>query len=253
MSVTELDPPVTPPPMPVDKSGQRVQRMFAAIAPRYDLLNHLLSANVDRAWRRHVARRLTLAPGVPMLDNCTGTGDLAIAIAKRHGPGVPIVASDFCRPMLAVGRTKLTETNRSQIEFVEADGMALPFADGTFQAVTNAFGLRNINDTERGIAEMVRVLRPGGTLAVLEFSRPRVWPLSAVYGLYFRQVLPRVGQYFADNDDKAYEYLPQSVSQFPDGAALTALFDAAGLIETKFEPLTLGIATLYTGVKPIDI
>lgn len=239
----------------VDKSGERVQRMFGEIAPRYDFLNHLLSMNVDRYWRwrtTRIAAPATDGPlaDAPILDMCTGTGDLAFAYDKRAGGRLPIVASDFCPEMLELGRVKNKKRGSdSRIEFVQADAQQLPFEDHRFQIVSVAFGLRNVADTDRGLAEMTRVCAPGGKVAVLEFTTPRWQPLKAIYGWYFRNVLPKIGQWFMKNDSAAYQYLPESVGEFLQYEALAERMEAAGLSDIRFHPLTLGLATLYVGTK----
>ena len=234
----------------VDKSGVRVREMFRQIAPRYDLMNHLLSMNVDRYWRWRAVRRLAINGDTPVLDTCTGTGDLALAVARRGPKAVQVTGSDFCRAMLEIARDKKPEQDADRVRFLEADSQALPFNDDTFQCVTVAFGLRNVADTDRGLREMTRVCRPGGQVLVLEFSRPRLFGLRQIYNFYFTHVLPRIGQWFAKNDKSAYEYLPESVGQFPDGEALVEKMEAAGLSEVSFTPMTCGIATIYLGVKP---
>ncbi len=230
---------------PLDKSGSRVREMFHQIAPRYDAMNHLLSMNIDRYWRWRAVRRLRIEAGVPILDTCTGTGDLAIAIQRRSPPSVEVIGSDFCYAMLEFAAKKKSTATR--VEFIEADSQALPFADQTFGCVTVAFGLRNVADTDQGIREMVRVCRPGGQVLILEFSQPRIWGLRQIYGYYFLNVLPRIGQWFARNDKSAYRYLPESVGQFPDGQALADRLIAAGLTDVRFTPLTFGVATIYEG------
>jgi demethylmenaquinone methyltransferase/2-methoxy-6-polyprenyl-1,4-benzoquinol methylase len=236
--------------MSVDKSEARVQRMFSEIAPRYDLLNHLLSLNIDKYWRWQTVRRAPQRGDWPILDLCTGTGDLALAYARRTR--CPIVAADFCPEMLAIGRQKAAQAGvADRITFVEADAQRLPFGDNQFQLVTIAFGLRNVTNTDQGLREMVRVCRPGGRIAILEFSMPRSTPLRLVYGWYFRRVLPRIGQALARNGSSAYQYLPESVDEFPSYEALTQRMRNAGLDQSHFTPLTLGTATLYIGVKPI--
>lgn len=243
---------------PVDKSESRVRDMFRQVAPRYDAMNHLLSLNIDRYWRRRAVAALRLVDASPILDVCTGTGDLALAIARRVPPEVAVVGSDFCGAMLRIAAEKQSRQARSQqprerrlpIQFVEADAQHLPFEDNTFQAVTVAFGLRNVRDTDRGLAEMTRVCKPGGQVMVLEFSDPTAPGFRQVYQLYFKHVLPRIGQLLARNDKDAYRYLQQSVGQFPQGSQLTARMQAAGLIDTHHRPLTFGVATIYTGVKP---
>ena len=235
----------------VDKSGTRVRQMFAEIAPRYDLMNHLLSLNIDRWWRRIVVRRVPPRGEGPILDVCTGTGDLALAYARASDGQIPIVAADFCPEMLEIGERKFAQSKLSgDLTFVEADTQALPFDDNHFQIVCVAFGLRNVADTDQGLREMARVCTPGGRVAVLEFSLPRWQPFRGIYGFYFRNVLPRIGQWFARNKSDAYNYLPESVQQFPEGQALAARMEAAGLQNVTFQPLTFGVATLYVGEKP---
>ena len=235
----------------VDKSNQRVQRMFAEIAPRYDLMNHLLSMNIDRWWRRKTVRKVPPQGQCPILDVCTGTGDLALAYSRFTQGKVPVVAADFCPEMLEVGRQKKQRAGLDgEVEFVEADTQALPFEDDRFQIVCVAFGLRNVQDTDLGLAEMTRVCAPGGRVAILEFSMPRWQPFRGMYGLYFRHVLPRIGQLFARNSSDAYNYLPESVSQFPEGEALLERMEMAGLDDARCYPLTMGIASLYVAEKP---
>ncbi len=234
----------------IDKSGERVQRMFGEIAPHYDRMNHLLSLNVDRYWRWWTVKKLSPQAGEPILDVCTGTGDLAIAFQRATGGKSEIVATDFCREMLEIGRRKQARAGiGDELKFVEGDAQELPFESDRFAIVSVAFGLRNVADTNRGLAEMTRVCRPGGQVAVLEFSTPRWQPLRGIYLLYFHYVLPRVGQFFARNKSEAYEYLPATVAQFPDGEALAERMRGVGLKNVKYWPLTFGIATLYVGRK----
>jgi demethylmenaquinone methyltransferase/2-methoxy-6-polyprenyl-1,4-benzoquinol methylase len=235
--------------MAVDKSGQRVQQMFGAIAPHYDRMNHLLSLNADRYWRWRTVRTVRPRGSDPILDVCTGTGDLAFAFWRYMKGTTPVVATDFCGEMLQVGRDKARQFGiQHNLEFREADAQSLPFEADTFQVVAVAFGLRNVADTDAGLAEMVRVCRPGGQVAVLEFSLPRRQPLKAAYGFYFRHVLPRIGQRLARNEYAAYDYLPASVGEFPEGEALAERMRNAGLHGVRIRPLTFGIATLYTGI-----
>ncbi|WP_442507011.1 bifunctional demethylmenaquinone methyltransferase/2-methoxy-6-polyprenyl-1,4-benzoquinol methylase UbiE [Novipirellula sp. SH528] len=235
----------------VDKSGSRVREMFRQIAPRYDAMNHLLSLSIDRYWRWRTVRILKLDSAAPVLDTCTGTGDLAIAIAKKAPKNVRVVGSDFCHAMLEIAiRKRRVGTTSESIEFIEADSQSLPFPENRFQCVTVAFGLRNVTDTDKGLREMTRVCTPGGQVVVLEFSQPRLIGLRQAYGFYFRNVLPRIGQLFARNDKSAYKYLPESVGQFPDGQALADRMTAAGLTDVRFTPMTFGVATIYQGTKP---
>ncbi len=237
--------------MPVDKSENRVRRMFGEIAPRYDFLNHLLSFGVDRYWRWQTIRRVPPVGDAPLLDLCSGTGDLALAYASRLPPQSHIVGADFCHEMLAIGRAKAVRAgHNSRLTFIEADAQRLPFPDNHFQIVCVAFGLRNITDTDQGLREMTRVCRPGGRVAVLEFSMPHRQPMRSLYRWFFRRVLPKVGQAVSQSPSGAYNYLPQSVDEFPDGEALAARIAAAGLQDVRFVPMTGGIATLYVGIKP---
>jgi demethylmenaquinone methyltransferase / 2-methoxy-6-polyprenyl-1,4-benzoquinol methylase len=235
----------------VDKSDERVRRMFGSIARRYDFLNHLLSLNIDRSWRRFTTRTVPPQPGVPVLDCCTGTADLALAY-DRAGRGLsPIVGTDFCREMLVLGEAKVRKsTAEGRVVLVEGDTQRLPVPDNRFGVVSAAFGLRNVRDTVRGIDEMIRAARPGGKVAILEFSRPRGRVLGRLYLAFFRHILPRVGQAIAPNVDNAYHYLPRTVLEFPDGQDMLDLLAARGLVDLKMHPLTLGIATLYVGTKP---
>ncbi len=235
--------------MVVDKSETRVRNMFGEIAGRYDFLNHTLSLGVDVYWRWRTVRKVPPTGDAPVLDLCTGTGDLALAYSRASAGRVAIVGADFCRPMLVIGRGKIDHDSANRVTFVEADAQRLPFADDTFQIVSVAFGLRNVTDTDRGLREMVRVCRPGGHVAVLEFSMPRWQPFRAVYGWYFRNVLPRIGQAVSRNGHAAYNYLPQSVGEFPSGEALAERIRAAGASDVRYHPLTLGVATLYVGTK----
>lgn len=236
--------------MPVDKSEIRVRRMFGEIAGRYDRLNHLLSLGVDRYWRWKAVRRAPPLGEGPILDLCTGTGDLALAYYRASRGRARIVAADFCHEMLVLGAAKGHAAGANgQITFVEADAQRLPLADDLFQVVCVAFGLRNVTDTDQGLREMARVCRPGGQVVVLEFSQPRWQPFRAVYGWYFRHVLPRIGQALSRNRHAAYNYLPASVAEFPAGDALAQRMRAAGLKDVVHVPLTLGVATLYVGAK----
>ena len=224
--------------------------MFASIASRYDLLNRLLSLRIDQRWRRTV---VGLVPpddsGRPILDVCTGTGDLALMYARRW-PNIPVEGVDFCVPMLKRAADKARKA-AINVEFREADALALPFPDGKFQLATIAFGLRNLADADAGLREMHRVIAPGGRIAVLEFSTPTNPILRRLYLFYFQRVLPFIGQRIAPNRDSAYHYLPASVLEFPDGEALARKMTEAGFVDAKFKPLTFGVATLYVGRKPI--
>jgi len=234
----------------VDKSSTRIQQMFGQIAPRYDFMNHLLSLGIDKRWRAKTVRRVPPGNG-PVLDLCTGTGDLALAYYKASDASVKIIGSDFCTEMLEIGRDKGRRAGANgRLSFVEADAQQLPFPDDRFAVVCVAFGLRNVEDTDQGLREMVRVCRPGGKVAVLEFSTPQRQPLKAGYLWYFRHVLPRLGRLLARSRDDAYNYLPESVGQFPQGQQLADRMEAAGLSAVEYHPFTFGVATLYIGSKP---
>ena len=202
----------------IDKSDQRVRRMFASIAERYDLLNHLLSLNIDRSWRRFTTRKVPPQPGVPVLDCCTGTADLALAYDRAAKGLTRVIGTDFCREMLLFGEGKVRKHGATgRVVLIEGDTQRLPLPSDTFGVVSVAFGLRNVRDTVRGIDEMIRTARPQGKVAILEFSRPRGRFLGRIYLAFFRHVLPRLGQAIAPNQDQAYHYLPRTVLSFPDG------------------------------------
>jgi demethylmenaquinone methyltransferase / 2-methoxy-6-polyprenyl-1,4-benzoquinol methylase len=226
--------------------------MFGEIAGRYDFLNHLLSLNFDRYWRWRTVRLVPPRPGTSILDVCTGTGDLALAYHRAARGEAEIVAADFTHEMLVIGRWKgeRAGAETARLAFVEADAQSLPLPSDQFDIVCVAFGLRNVADADAGLTEMTRVCAPGGRVAVLEFSSPQWQPFKAVYGWYFRNVLPRVGQLIARNRESAYSYLPESVGEFPQGEALAERMRAAGLTEVTHRALTLGIATIYVGKKP---
>ncbi len=224
----------------------RVREMFSGIAKRYDLLNHLLSGNVDKRWRRIVATRVRdklTSSGARILDVACGTGDLSLTLFESTGARV--VGADFCRPMLEIAAVKTPK----ELPLIEGDALALPFRDGTFEVVTIAFGLRNLASVEGGLAELRRVLKPGGWVAVLEFSRPANAMLRPLFGLYFTKVLPLLGG-LVSGSHGAYSYLPASVQKFPDQKQLLLLMQQAGFEQVKFENLTGGIAALHMGKRP---
>jgi demethylmenaquinone methyltransferase/2-methoxy-6-polyprenyl-1,4-benzoquinol methylase len=235
-------------PTVLDKRETRIRSMFGAIAPTYDFLNHLLSFNIDRYWRWKTTRLAPPAGTGPILDLCTGTGDLALAYQRVAPAGTPIIGADFCGEMLDLAADKCRRAVAA-IRLVQADAQRLPFADNLFQLVTVAFGLRNVTDTNRGLAEMARVTRPGGRVAILEFSKPRHRLFGTLYHWYFKNILPRVGQAISRSRDNAYHYLPASVGEFPDGEALAERMRRQGLADVVWHPFTLGIATLYVGTK----
>lgn len=221
--------------------------MFNGIAPKYDLLNHLLSLGIDKAWRRKAMRELERGAKDRVLDVACGTGDFSIE-ALRHGVR-QVVGVDISENMLAVAREKAWDKGlEEQLEFLYGDSEQLTFPDGNFDAVTVAFGVRNFEHLERGLREMCRVLRPGGRVVILEFSTPDRFPMKQLYRFYFKHILPRVGG-LVSGDRGAYEYLPASVFAFPQGDRFLDIMRACGFRDVRRRPLTFGIATLYTGEK----
>jgi demethylmenaquinone methyltransferase/2-methoxy-6-polyprenyl-1,4-benzoquinol methylase len=227
----------------LSKQSSEIQGMFGRIAHRYDLLNRTLSLGRDVSWRRMVARRVAAVDPTLVLDVCTGTGDLALTI----GDGV--VGADFCLPMLDLARKKAAAGERP-LPLCAADALRLPIRDGVADVVTVAFGIRNFADLERGLGELVRVLRPGGVLLVLEFSRPH-GPLAPLLGWWVRNVPPRVGRWLS-GDAEAYDYLPASVETFPEGSAMCRGLEDLGLVDVSVRPLTGGVASLYEGTRPVE-
>jgi demethylmenaquinone methyltransferase / 2-methoxy-6-polyprenyl-1,4-benzoquinol methylase len=239
---------------PPERCPRKIRRMFADISPRYDLLNHVLSLNRDRAWRRRTVRELGLAPGSRVLDVCTGTGDLAIELARCPAvrAGGAVVGADFTPEMLRIGERKLRRLRLDHVTLVAADTLHLPFADGTFDAVTVAFGIRNVCDLSGALREMLRVLRPGGQAAILEFAPPRGDWLRRAFEVYFRRVLPRIGALVSGSraGREAYEYLPRSVGTFPPPEELSRLLEECGFVAVRCVRLTLGVAVLHVARRP---
>ena len=223
----------------------QVRRIFSEIAPRYDLLNHVLSFNIDRRWRRRAVDRLgwERVPDGTYLDACAGTYDLSLELARRPGFRGRVVASDFARPMLVEGKGKL---DGAPVVPLCADTLRLPFADGTFHGATVGFGVRNLADLDRGLAEFRRVLRPGGRLVILEFTTPPNALVRGGYHLYFHRILPVVGR-IVSGHPWAYRYLPESVKEFPGPDGLADRMRAAGFDEARWERVTFGIAAIHVG------
>lgn len=221
--------------------------MFNNIAGKYDFLNHFLSAGIDRSWRKKAIDELKEVMPRNILDVATGTGDLAFE-ALRLTPK-KIAGVDISEGMLAIAREKAAKRGvEDKVQFRKADSVKLPFSDNSFDAVTVGFGVRNFEHLEKGLADMFRVLRPGGKLVVLEFSRPRSFPVKQLYGFYSFKILPFFGRLFS-KDREAYSYLPESVAAFPDGKAFTRLMERNGFRETNIRSLSLGICSIYTGRK----
>jgi demethylmenaquinone methyltransferase / 2-methoxy-6-polyprenyl-1,4-benzoquinol methylase len=230
-----------------DKSADRIAGMFDAIAPRYDLLNHLLSAGIDRRWRAAAIKSLELAGGETLVDVCCGTGDVALEARRGSAAAARVVGVDFSGAMLGLGRQKVEiagESNR--IALVRGDATRLPIASRSADAVTIAFGIRNVERPEAACAELVRVLRPAGRLAILEFGVPRIPCIKPLYLWYFTHVLPRVGRAISGHG-AAYSYLPASVGTFAPPSEFVGTLRAAGFADVRADPLTFGIVYLYTG------
>ncbi len=232
-----------------DRSGKKEQvaRMFDSISGNYDFLNHFLSLGIDIRWRKKAVK--LLAPGKPklILDVATGTGDFAVETLKLNPDKV--IGIDISEGMLEVGRKKMKDRGYdSIIELLSGDSENLPFEENKFDAVVVAFGVRNFENMEKGLAEMYRVLKPGGRMVVLEFSKPKMFPFKQLYNFYFNFILPKIGKLIS-RDPAAYTYLPESVQAFPDGDSFVGILNRIGFKDTLCKPLTLGISSLYTGIK----
>jgi demethylmenaquinone methyltransferase/2-methoxy-6-polyprenyl-1,4-benzoquinol methylase len=228
--------------------GEKIQQMFGAIAPRYDFLNRLLSFGIDRRWRTKAVRLLKYREGSRILDVATGTGDVALEIALRTPGSVKITGADFCREMIELGVVKVAASPfAGRIDLKVAPCEDLPFANDTFDSITIAFGIRNVVDRKLGLAEMWRVLRPGGRMIILEFSTPRSLLFRQLYYFYFRRLLPVVGGLFSRYN--AYKYLPDSVLEFPSQEEFSRMIAEAGFRNIHLHELTFGIATIYVGEK----
>jgi demethylmenaquinone methyltransferase/2-methoxy-6-polyprenyl-1,4-benzoquinol methylase len=243
-------------------AAEAVRQMFDLIAPRYDLLNHVLSANIDRLWWRRTARRfrsVLAQPGAAILDVCCGTGDMTMALAKLRPQGAqPILAADFSRAMLSRGAHKFA---RAGVIVLEADALHLPLKPQSLDLIVTAFGFRNLANYEAGLREFHRVLKPGGQLGILEFSEPGGL-IGKAYAVYFRRVLPAIGRLIVapvlrgsvqGSKDRPYNYLPASVGRFPPPAGILDLMRATGYAECAWQPYTFGIAGLYTAARPLVV
>ena len=230
------------------KHAKAVREMFSGIATKYDFLNHFLSVNIDKKWRRLVSKKLKSVlddQNALVLDVACGTGDLSLELQKNAK--AKVIGTDFCRPMLAVAFDKNVKAE-TKIPYLEADGMNLSFADETFDAVTIAFGLRNFSNWQNGLTELRRILKTGGKLAILEFSTPLVPGFRQAFQFYFSNVLPRIGG-MVSGSRGAYEYLPDSVSRFPDQKNLVKMVQETGFSDVEYKNLTGGIAALHIGTR----
>jgi len=234
----------------VDKSPDRIAAMFDAIARRYDLLNHVLSAGLDTRWRARAVRELHLASDARVLDLCTGTGDLAIA-ASRAAPQARILGVDFAGAMLRLGLDKLRARALDRISLVQGDATRIPIRSGWADAATIGFGIRNVSDPTAALRELARVLAPGGRLAILEFGEPRIPAVRSVYNWYFRTVLPRLGRLISKHQS-AYSYLPASVGSFPPPAEFAATISSQGFTDVRAVPISFGIVYLYTATRRLS-
>ena len=243
---TRITPYVTP---EEEAKKNQVARMFDGIAHRYDFLNHFFSLGIDVLWRKACIRMLREESPSKLLDVATGTADFAIE-AVRMGLDVNVTGVDISAGMLDVGREKIAARGwDDKIELIQGDSVALPFEEDTFDAYTVAFGVRNFEDLQGGLKDMLRVVKPGALGLVLEFSKPKHFPIKQVCGLYFKYIMPTVGKWVS-KDPSAYTYLPESVQAFPEGEAFLDQMREAGYLDVQARPLTGGISTIYTGRKP---
>lgn len=236
--------------VPVGEKAHRVGAVFDSVAGRYDLMNDLMSGGLHRLWKRFTLTRAGTRPGERVLDLATGSGDLALGHARRLRGRGQLVASDINARMLARGRDRLIDAGPGlAIDYVQADAQALPFTDRGFHCVTIGFGLRNVTDQSRALAEMTRVLRPGGRLVVLEFSQPAADWFRRLYDVYSFQVLPRLGEWVAGDAD-SYRYLAESIRMHPDQSTLAQMMEQAGLVRCSWNNLTGGVVAVHTGYRP---
>ncbi len=232
----------------LSEKGEQIRQMFGAIAPRYDFLNHLLSFGIDKRWRKTAVRLVKAPEGGRILDVATGTGDLALELARSTPASLKITGADFSAEMVSLGEQKAAASQyASRLDFKVAPCEDLPFPAGTFDSVTIAFGIRNVVDRRLGLAEMWRVLKPGGRMVILEFSTPRSMLFRAFYHFYFHRILPVIGGLFSTYN--AYKYLPESVFEFPSSEEFCRTMTEIGLKNVHCQPLTFGIASIYTGSK----
>ncbi|KAA0876405.1 bifunctional demethylmenaquinone methyltransferase/2-methoxy-6-polyprenyl-1,4-benzoquinol methylase UbiE [Nitrincola tapanii] len=236
--------------VPVEEKAKRVADVFHSVAGKYDLMNDLMSGGIHRLWKRITLERSGVRPGYQVLDIAGGTGDLTRKFSRLVGPQGKVVLADINDSMLKVGRDKLINTGHAgNIEYIQANAEALPFADNTFDIITIAFGLRNVTDKDAALASMRRVLKPGGKLMVLEFSKTDHPALTKLYDFYSFNILPQMGKLIA-GDAESYRYLAESIRMHPDQETLKGMMENAGLVNCHYDNLTGGIVALHTGIKP---
>lgn len=234
---------------PNSSKKEQVEQMFDNIAHSYDFLNHFFSLGIDIRWRKKAIKLLQPLAPKKLLDVATGTADFALTIASSSLPVSQITAIDISNGMLEIGRKKVTEKKMDErISLLQADSENLPFEDNSFDAITVAFGVRNFENLNKGLAEMLRVLRPGGMAIILEFSKPSKFPMKQLFGLYFKGIMPTVGR-LVSKDKRAYAYLPESVNAFPEGRDFVDILTKVGYTNIQLKSLTGGVATLYSGTK----
>lgn len=234
----------------VEEKADKVADVFHSVAAKYDIMNDLMSFGVHRIWKRLTIESSGVRPGHRVLDIAGGTGDLTMQFSKRVGENGQVVLADINASMLSVGRDRLLDRGYgSNIEFVQANAESLPFPDNYFNAVSIAFGLRNVTHKDKAIASMLRVLKPGGRLLILEFSKPANPLLSEAYDKYSFKALPMMGRLIT-NDSESYKYLAESIRMHPDQETLKQMMDDAGFVNTRYQNMTGGIVALHTGIKP---
>ena len=234
----------------IEEKAGRVANVFHSVAARYDLMNDLMSGGVHRLWKRFTIELAAVRPGQTILDIAGGTGDLSYAFAKKVGPDGLVVLADINESMLNVGRDRLTDRGiAGNLQYAQADAQYLPFPDNTFDCITIAFGLRNVTDKDLALRSMLRVLKPGGRLLVLEFSKPQNPLLEKAYDTYSFKLLPFMGKVVA-NDADSYRYLAESIRMHPDQETLKGMMDTAGFVNTEYHNMTGGVVALHKGIKP---
>ena len=236
----------TPPRRGDAEFAGQVNSMFDRISGVYDRMNRVMTAGLDRTWRRRAADRAEVGPGDRALDLCCGTGDLSIELADRVGPAGEVVGADFSELMLELARQKAPPSDQEVVSFVNADALELPFPDESFDALTIAFGARNLADLRRGLSEMKRVLKPGGRLVILEITQPARQPLKGFFALWFDRIVPLIGKFAGDS--AAYSYLPSSVRSFPDAGTLADRMVEAGFDQVRWTVMAGGIIAIHSGV-----